>query len=576
MEEKHMHQTLYRKYRPQSLDDVFGQEVIVTILKNQLETNKIAHAYLFTGPRGTGKTSVAKILAKFINCEKEQKPCGNCRFCQMKQEENLDIIEIDAASNNGVEEIRELRRKVNLTPSNGQYKVYIVDEVHMLTTSAFNALLKTLEEPPSYVLFVLATTEPHKVPETILSRCQRMDFKRLNDKAIVNRLEGIVKNEKIKIAEDALTEIARLSQGGMRDAIGLLEQASAYKSKSQITTEDVHIINSSLAKKDLEKLFVAILDNDFANIVAKTDTYYEKGKNVTKILEEIINFMRQCLMVQKTGQKGSEVINRINKTIPYDMLLEETIALNKFLLEMKYDSNPKTLLDIALINLANNIETDYIEDDKQPVIKLLGDEEENEESKEPKRETVPIAPEEKEEVVTKEKDEKEEKTTEKPKENKLTKKERCELETLKRLRVDNTFAKVSKKFKNELTKLIQEKKLAIVKEDGKGHLLIDGNIKAASEENQYFIIAFESNASCDVYNKHLLLMEKLLTKQLKMTLRSVAVTEEEWEQYRQEFKEKKREYKFQAENGEAAKLSKKQTKNKNDIEKKYGDLVQKY
>ena len=223
-----MYQALYRKYRPKNLDEVGGQDTIVKIIKNSILNNKINHAYLFAGPRGTGKTSVAKIFAKMVNCENLEKgnPCGKCTSCTVPN--NSDIIEIDAASNNGVDEIRELRNKVNLVPSYGKYKVYIIDEVHMLTTGAFNALLKTLEEPPAHIIFVLATTDPHKIPETILSRCQRLDFKKISENNIVKRLSEIANIENIDIEEPALYEIARLSDGGMRDSIGMLDQAVAY------------------------------------------------------------------------------------------------------------------------------------------------------------------------------------------------------------------------------------------------------------------------------------------------------------------------------------------------------------
>ncbi len=562
-----MHQTMYRKYRPHSLDEIYGQDVIVTILKNQIKAKAISHAYLFTGPRGTGKTSVAKILAKVINCEDEAQPCGNCSFCKMRQEENLDIIEIDAASNNGVDEIRELKRKINLTPSYGQYKVYIVDEVHMLTTSAFNALLKTLEEPPPYVLFVLATTEPHKVPETILSRCQRMDFKRLTDKAIIERLLDIKEKEKINIEEFAIQEIARLAQGGMRDAIGLLEQATAYNPDQEITAEDIHTINSSIGEKELEQIFIDVIDGDFESILTKTEKYYNQGKNVTKILEEIINYMRKCLLEKKLGRENSKIVAKINEAVEYGKLLNETIELNKFLMEMKNDSNPKALLEIALVNLANNIEKEN--DKTKPVINLLGNDDNQEEEKQPANKEVKKQ----QEKNPEEGPPKKEKAQETPKKKET---QGTDLEALKRLRIDNTFSKVSKNFKRELEELLRKKKLVISKEDKKGHLLIDGEIKAASEENQYFIIVFESNAISEAYNKNIKTMETLLEKKIKMKLKSIALSTEEWEQYRQEFKEKKREYKYKKENGEADKFLKAQKKETNEIEKKFGDLVQKY
>ena len=248
-----MYQALYRKYRPKTLDEICGQKTIVKILENTIKKGQINHAYLFAGPRGTGKTSIAKILARIVNCEKlkDTKPCGKCPSCI--QVNNSDIIEIDAASNNGVDEIRELRNKVSLVPSYGKYKIYIIDEVHMLTVGAFNALLKTLEEPPTHVIFILATTDPQKIPETILSRCQRFDFKKITDDEIVENLEKIAKEEKINIEKDALHEIARLSDGGMRDSIGMLDQVKSYTDE-KITIEDIHDINGTITEKDLEEI----------------------------------------------------------------------------------------------------------------------------------------------------------------------------------------------------------------------------------------------------------------------------------------------------------------------------------
>ena len=284
-----MYQALYRKYRPTNFENVVGQETIVKTLKNEIINNKLSHAYLFTGPRGTGKTSIAKIFAKTINCLDHENgvPCEKCVICtQINNKQFTDIIEIDAASNNGVDEIREIRNKVSLVPGEGKYKVYIIDEVHMLTTGAFNALLKTLEEPPAHIIFILATTEPHKIPETILSRCQRFDFKRIADTSIVERLKCICNEEKITISDEALYEIAQISNGGMRDSISLLDQVNAYKN-SDITVEDVHQVNGSLSKKELDKFISYIFDKDIENILKALDQYDNSGKNIIKVVEEI-------------------------------------------------------------------------------------------------------------------------------------------------------------------------------------------------------------------------------------------------------------------------------------------------
>ena len=256
-----MYQALYRKYRPKNFEDVVGQDVIVKTLKNSIKNNIVSHAYLFNGPRGTGKTSIAKIFAKILNCHdlKNLKPCDKCISCnQLNNNQNIDIIEIDAASNNGVDEIREIRNKIMLVPSNSKYKIYIIDEVHMLTTQAFNALLKSLEEPPAHIIFIFATTEIHKIPKTILSRCQRFDYKRVSNDNIVKRLKYICEQEKIKIEDDALFEIAKLSDGGMRDSVSLLDQAVAYTDNT-ITSKDIYYINGTLVKDEINSFIYSLI-----------------------------------------------------------------------------------------------------------------------------------------------------------------------------------------------------------------------------------------------------------------------------------------------------------------------------
>ena len=250
------YQALYRKYRPKTFDDVYGQEIIVRTLKNIISNNKLTHAYLFIGPRGTGKTSVAKIFAKSINClnVKNGISCEKCDICiNSNLNENVDIIEMDAASNNGVDEIREIKNHVTLLPTISKYKIYIIDEVHMLTPGAFNALLKTLEEPPKHIIFILATTEPHKIPLTIISRCQSFEFKPIPKNIIIERLKFICNEEKIEIDDESLNLIALDSNGGMRDAIGLLDQLNAY-TNSNIKYDDVLKLNGRISNSDLKEI----------------------------------------------------------------------------------------------------------------------------------------------------------------------------------------------------------------------------------------------------------------------------------------------------------------------------------
>ena len=292
---------LYRKYRPVDFNNVYGQEEVVTVLKNAIVTGKISHAYLFCGPRGTGKTTIAKIVARLVNCDNliDGNPCGKCYNCLNYLNSN-DIVEIDAASNNGVDEIRELRDKVNLVPSNAKYKVYIIDEVHMLTMQAFNALLKTLEEPPSHVIFILATTEPHKIPLTISSRCQKFRFSKISDDKIVDRLKDICYCENISTDDDTLYEIARLSDGGMRDAINILDQLVAY-SNGNITIDDVYKVNGSVSYNDLYNLLNNIIINNKIEIINFVDYLNNSGKDIAKFIEELLIFLKDVIIFKNTG-----------------------------------------------------------------------------------------------------------------------------------------------------------------------------------------------------------------------------------------------------------------------------------
>ena len=292
---------LYRKYRPVDFNNVYGQEEVVTVLKNAIVTGKISHAYLFCGPRGTGKTTIAKIVARLVNCDNliDGNPCGKCYNCLNYLNSN-DIVEIDAASNNGVDEIRELRDKVNLVPSNAKYKVYIIDEVHMLTTQAFNALLKTLEEPPSHVIFILATTEPYKIPLTISSRCQKFRFSKISDEKIVDRLKDICDCENISTDDDTLYEIARLSDGGMRDAINILDQLVAY-SNGNITIDDVYKVNGSVSYNDLYNLLNNIIINNKIEIINFVDYLNNSGKDIAKFIEELLIFLKDVIIFKNTG-----------------------------------------------------------------------------------------------------------------------------------------------------------------------------------------------------------------------------------------------------------------------------------
>ena len=344
------YQALYRKYRPKTFDDVYGQQIVVQTLKNVIKNNKLTHAYLFVGPRGTGKTSIAKIFAKTINClhPKDGLSCEKCDICiSNNSNENVDIIEMDAASNNGVDEIREIRNHITLLPTVSKYKIYIIDEVHMLTTGAFNALLKTLEEPPEHIIFILATTEPHKIPLTIMSRCQSFEFKPIPVATIKERLKYICAQENINIDDKSLNLIAEESNGGLRDAVSMLDQLNAY-ADGNIKYEDVLLLNGRINDNEIEKFMTEMVNDDLNSVFTKIESWQEEGKNFIYICEDFIRFLRNELIKFKL-ENNSNIVNLIgeNKTI------EVIMILNKISNDMKISKDKKVLFDVTIINITN-------------------------------------------------------------------------------------------------------------------------------------------------------------------------------------------------------------------------------
>ena len=354
---------LYRKFRPDTFADVKGQDHIVTTLKNQIRANRIGHAYLFTGTRGTGKTTVAKIFARTVNCEEptEDGPCGSCRICRaIAAGASMNVIEIDAASNNGVDNIREIVDEVSYSPAEGKYKVYIIDEVHMLSIGAFNALLKTLEEPPSYVIFILATTEVHKLPITILSRCQRYDFKRISIETITGRMQELIAAEQVQVEDKALRYIAKTADGSMRDALSLLDQCIAFHLGRELTYDKVLDVLGAVDTQVFSRLLRFVLDRNVLGCVSLLEEIVMQGRELTQFVTDFTWYLRNLMLVQSSDDledvidMSSDNLARLKEEaqlIEIERIIRYIRIFSELSGQIKYASQKRILVEIALIKL---------------------------------------------------------------------------------------------------------------------------------------------------------------------------------------------------------------------------------
>lgn len=354
---------LYRKWRPTSFEEVRGQDHIVKTLKNQINSGRIGHAYLFCGTRGTGKTSIAKIFARAVNCEHpvDGSPCGECSMCrQIAEGASLNVVEIDAASNNGVENIRDIREQVQYPPTDGRYRVYIIDEVHMLSIGAFNALLKTLEEPPSYVIFILATTEVHKIPITILSRCQRYDFKRISIDTIAGRLAELTQAEQIDVDDRALRYVARAADGSMRDALSLLDQCVAFHFGEKLTYDNVLEVLGAVDNRVFSKLFQAVLASDTKACIREIEEMIIQGRDLSQLVNDFVWYMRNLLIAKTTDEPGDmldmseenlAVLKEEATGVDTETLMRYIRIFSELSGQLRYASQKRILVEIAFIKL---------------------------------------------------------------------------------------------------------------------------------------------------------------------------------------------------------------------------------
>lgn len=494
--------SLYRKYRPKTFSDVVGQEVVVKILKNSILNNKISHAYIFSGPRGTGKTSIAKIFSKAVNClnTTDGDLCNNCENCLQNIDEEIDIIEIDAASNNGVDEIREIRNNVKLMPVHLKYKVYIIDEVHMLSTSAFNALLKTLEEPPKHVIFILATTEFNKIPATVISRCQKFDFKKITNKQIEDRLKYILEQEKKSLNGEVISLIAKLSDGGLRDAINMLDQVISLE-KENVTVDDVYNLIGDISEKNIIILLENIVSGNIKETLKNINEYYEEGKNFINICERLQLLIRNIIIFNNTDnyfdkEYEKKLLDFSHIELEYCEKMSD--ELFNLINELKRTNNQKIITEISFLKMC--LMQNKKEEKNIDKIETKNNSKDNE---------IPII---------------------------IEEKQNEEKEKNKSIKINNVFCGPSKELKNNFVKNYEKLKefLSMKEYNSLVNLLLKATPQIVTETNVLF--TFKNNFDIVLFDNKIEEIQDLLRKIFGKKYSVVAVNNEEYSNILKEYK----------------------------------------
>ncbi len=495
------YKVLYRKYRPKDFDGIVGQKYIIQTLKNSILSNKISHAYIFSGPRGTGKTSTAKVFAKTINClnRKNGVSCNECQNC-LTYNDSPDIIEIDAASNNGINEIRELRNNINVLPTNSKYKIYIIDEFHMITTEAFNALLKTLEEPPSHVIFIMATTDIQKVPITILSRCQRFDFKKLDSKEIFNYLKFISEEENIKISDESLNEISLISDGGLRDALSILDQLN---NNGKISIDDVNNLLGNVSHKIIKDIVESLILNNNKKLIDNIKILKENNTDYKIFIEKLLLYLKDEALKYKFELNNNLIFEKIKK-----LMYELTDKLDN----LKLLTNPFNLIEIILLSYID------VDNKSQNITKI-------------ENEKINIEKQNDEKIISIEKVDEKVKINNidenKDIENKMVEDDKIISREIISIRINNCFCKANKDKKIELNNF-WNKFIEYIKENNKEFLsiILDTKIVAASDE--YAIISTEDIIQANLINQKIIEIENLFEKFKNFKYKFIAITEKEF------------------------------------------------